>query len=174
MLICWTWNWKDTNQKPTGWKIHDSNPVNEKKKINALKSNQPKLEKIDRNSSQLWLMWLDEWSHTHTDLLTEEGVVNKKGVVTSEQGGVNSSFVIIDHFKVRWWMKNGNWTGLSSNSLVLRPIKALYIFTFTHSHTHSNTDFRDCHVNMWSNSGLSFLPKDTSTCGLESIFWSSD
>lgn len=68
-------------------------------------------------------------------------------------------------------MKNGNWTDLSSNSLVLRPIKALYIFTFTHSHTHSYTDFGDWHVNMWSNSGSSFLPKDTSTCGLESIYW---
>lgn len=71
---------------------HDSNPVN-KKKINALKSNQPKREKIDRNSSQLYDMIYD--------LITEEGAVNKKGVVTAEQGGVNSSFVFIDQFKVR-------------------------------------------------------------------------
>lgn len=43
---------------------------------------------------------MSEATPTQT-VITEEGAVNKKGVVTAEQGGVNSSFVIIDQFKVR-------------------------------------------------------------------------
>lgn len=50
------------------------------------------------------IMWLDEWSHTHTDLITEERAVNKK-----EQGAVNSSFVIIISLKLgdEWKMATG-------------------------------------------------------------------